>query len=384
MSIVRGPSILVAALALQSIGCSLVVDAFEKTPEENAQIDAGETADCSDWPSLAADFDLCDQEPVTLDLVVDNGNWNLNTDSGELTDGEDNPVVINSRFVMMPNGIEAQVIMVSSLRMEDNINAKGSRPLVIASWGDIEVNGSLQVEGSNSEPGAGANPADCGDSAGQAGLDDLGGASGGGGGAFGGPGGAGGTGDSDTSAGGAPGIVSTGTGLRGGCPGGVGGNTGGPGGSGGGAVALIAISNILITGDIEAVGRGGEGGKNDRSGGSGGGSGGMILLTSDQIEIQASARLSANGGSGGGGAAEIDDGESGRKGRLDLDAAQGGTGATFAGAGGLGSSFADPAGGAGLGDFAGGGGGGGGAGIIDFVSEGLTIDSAAIVTPAAL
>lgn len=375
--------ILLATLAILSTSCSLLVDAFEKSPDE-VDGDGGSLPNCADWPSAAGDFGICELELATQDLVIDGGGWDLNTDSGVLTDGDGNPVEIKSQFVVMANGIEAQLILVNSLRMDSNINAKGSRPLVVASWGDIEINGSLQVEGSDSDPGAGANPADCGDSAGKAGLDDPGGAAGGGGGALGGTGGLGGSGDSGTSEGGVAGVVnSSAQGLRGGCPGGVGGNTGGPGGSGGGAVALVAIGQITIVGDIEAVGRGGDGGRNDRSGGGGGGSGGMILLASDPLEIRDGARLSANGGGGGGGAEESDDGSPGNKGRLDLDAANGGEAPQGGGNGGIGSSFGTPSGGEGGGSFAGGGGGGGGAGIIEFLSANTIVgDNDVIITPA--
>lgn len=369
-------------LALGVVGCSVLVDIAEKSPN------GGETPTCSDWPSTAEDFDLCSQGAATEELLMESGGWDVDTDSGELLDGDGILVDIASAIVTMPNGIEALVIMVGSLRMDTSLEVVGSRPLVIASWGDIEIYRDLRVDGKVDTPGPGANPASCGMSAGEMGLDDDGGASAGGGGALGGPGGPGAIGNNNgipSTPGGAGGVVNPGLiGLQGGCPGGRGGGLGGDGGNGGGAIALVARGRVVIDADIEAVGRGGRGGRNIRSGGGGGGAGGMILLSGNQIEIQSRAALSANGGGGGGGADANDNGRSGRKGNLSLDAASGGNAPLGGGVGGNGSSAFDLAGAIGGDNVAGGGGGGGGAGIITIEVTGAgdaTIDSDAIISP---
>ena len=54
-------------------------------------------------------------------------------------------------------------------------------PLMVASWDNIDIQGTLDVSSTRLQPGAGANPATCGSSTGGAGL-VAGDASGGGGG----------------------------------------------------------------------------------------------------------------------------------------------------------------------------------------------------------
>ena len=156
--------------------------------------------------------------------------------------------------------------------------------------------------------------------------------------------------------------------LRGGCHGGLGGASGnglaGAGGSGGGAVYLVAGTEIVIDGFINASGTGGGGG-GINAGGGGGGSGGMIVLHAPSIRGNGGVLIANGGGGGGGGGAQ----QSGARGlepspQMPALPAAGGTGpgggANGAGGGGFaGTSLAKPGGdGAAAAAVAGGGGGG--------------------------
>ncbi len=179
------------------------------------------------------------------------------------------------------------------------IRAFGSKPLVLLSTTNVDLQGGVDVSSHNTGAmnlGAGANP-----STSCANLLTATGNSGGFGGSFGGKGGDG------EGVDGSRGIATLAVGfptvLRGGCPGGDGGSstagaTPGAGGGGGGAVAIIAATRIDFNGKINASGAGGLGGSALRCGGGGGGSGGMIVLDAPTITPGPTGLVFANGGGG--------------------------------------------------------------------------------------
>jgi hypothetical protein len=189
----------------------------------------------------------------------------------------------------------------------------------------------------------------------------------------------------------APDLPTT-TKLAGGCDAGDGGDAisnGGGRGRGGGAIELVALGSITITGTINASGAGGSGGKNG-SGGGGGGAGGIIVLDAPAIAIN--GKCFANGGGGGEGASGASGGDgsdpaapdgkaSGGKGKSDGggDGGDGGFGSTSPTAGKNGTQQ-DP----GHGGDGAAGGGGGAIGIIKVYPTGSatgTIDPAHVSPP---
>ena len=216
-----------------------------------------------------------------------------------------------------PGGPELCVIAGTTVTVAGTLTATGNRALVLIGATTVSVPGTLDVSSAlNTNPrrGAGANTGACQNPSNPDG--DTGGAGGGGGGSLATKGGNGGTGDQNNSAppagsarGGnagnaqpAPAI------LRGGCRGGDAGTADGQhrgrGGDGGGAVYLIAVTSISITGDVFASGAGGSSDPDAtgaEEGGGGGGTGGMIGLDAPAILNQ--GRIAANGGGGGGGGA---------------------------------------------------------------------------------
>lgn len=273
------------------------------------------------------------------------------------------------------------------------VRATGTRPLIFAVKGDVNISGTLDVSkgGAGSDidcaPGAG-NPGTVGD----IGLFvEIGG--GGGGGAFGTNGAAGsdGNGAGKGGAGTANGTVDL-VPLRGGCPGGGGGRSSassGAGGRGGGAVQVTAGGSITIgqSGAIAASGEGGRGG-GPTMGGGGGGSGGAILLEGRSIELaNANTAVVANGGAGGEGGDPFSfSGGDGQSGRRSFDPAvcmptfscggEGGNGGSLLG---LPEDGETPSC---FNDFGPGGGGGGSVGRIRFNATTCTKNNNSILSPA--
>ncbi len=263
------------------------------------------------------------------------------------------------------------VVAGTSIMVNGTLRATGAKPLVLIASDSIIISQLIDVGSHRTTPefiGAGADPATCtaGTPAGTRG--------GGAGGSFTGKGGNGGS-ASGGGAGGQPvnGITSI-TELRGGCPG-QDGDGGGKGtrGHGGGAVYLIAVNRIDITGPgINAAGEGGAPGAASggiSSGAGGGGAGGVIGF--DAPTLTCSSLILANGGGGGEGSGVNASGTAGADPSTTASAIGGTGGSSIGGDGGNGSSGA--AGGAGAsgkngstlsGTDGGGGGGGGGAGLI--------------------
>lgn len=215
------------------------------------------------------------------------------------------------------------------------VNVTGTVPLVIKATGDVNIAGTLNLNGGNggnynagsagtAGPGGGAGGGSCqsgvsGDGSGRPGngggkapangsSSNHDGAGGGGYGATGGSGGIGYEG-SPGAGGGTYGDAAI-TNLYGGAGGGgaatmSSGCIGAKGGGGGGAVQISAGGNLTVSGLISA--KGGKGGSNTNTGngmggGGGGGSGGAIKLVANAITLSGSGtRLSATGGTGGAG-----------------------------------------------------------------------------------
>lgn len=254
-------------------------------------------------------------------------------------------------LVLGQGGTEAVLISVASLTIPagTTFRAIGARPLVIASWSTIDIQGVLDVGSSTaqSRSGAGANPTACGVGAAQAGDDETtngGGSGGGGGGAFRGNGGKGGPGDSGGENPGGNGgqmLASAPTIVRGGCPGARSGKAGPDpavtastgddtttaGGAGGGAIQLSARLSITVgaMGRVRASGAGGFGAPTGSAcGGGGGGSGGYVGFDAPAYSFVANARVASNGGGGGSSALFVESGGNGGDGTDDATQAPGG------------------------------------------------------------
>ena len=311
--------------------------------------------------------------------------------------------------------------MVAVLNVEDLVvepgavlNVIGDKPLIIASWGTIVVNGTIDAGSSTYETsavthvdgplrtGAGANrTANCSGLTGQPGTtaQNTGGSGGGGGGGYHGGGGDGTTGDTVQVAGGPGGLkmAQAPTVIRGGCAGGGSGTAGATGwqapataatfaagGAGGGAIELAAMTSISVpTGALVNAGGAAGGGAPQGSavGGGGGGSGGYLRIEAPMIAL--SGTLSANGGGGGGSSPYAFEGHQGVNATTATQAAGGvayggGNCGLPGAAGSVGGMFDGPD--ATGNDACGGGGGGGGAGFI-FVATSTLTGSGAVISP---
>jgi hypothetical protein len=356
-----------------------IPDAPPGTPDGPA-FDAA--IDCATFASRHFDACLLPAPAPALDLAA--GSYVLDTDAATLS----GPAGTQT----LPNRVEdaGVVVSIAGLRVAVGATVRviGSRPLIVASWSTIEVDGVIDASSNVTGRGAGGDSPDCASHAAGTGNSSNEGAGGGGGGGLRGAGGTGGSGDVP---GGTAGGAIAAPLLDGGCPGGAGGNgdqPGGPGGSGGGAVQLTARISIAIGGGVHAGGAGGTGGTDAGGdadgGGGGGGSGGMIGLEAPAIAITASGILAANGGGGGQGA-DMAAGERGHDATLSATRAEGGSngGSVDGDDGGRGSGGAQLAGAiGGQVGMNGGGGAGGGAGYIVIAGAAPQIDALAVLSPA--
>ncbi|NRD57182.1 putative metal-binding motif-containing protein, partial [Corallococcus exiguus] len=296
---------------------------------------------------------------------------------------------------------EILLIPVRTLALGGELRIVGTRPVILAVYGDATLNHDILASGrivnGAPVPGAGGNQA-CAASQGKQGQ-FSGGQGGGGGGAGGATAGAiGGKGVNANATQGDAGSQqgSTSTPLLGGCAGGAGGGTGnaagGPGGAGGGAFQLSVARTLTVEKVLSVSGGGGLGGKASTSngsaaGGGGGGSGGRIVLEGFQVNLTSNARITANGGGGGEGAA-ASDGSDGASGREDSNSsANGGAdGTPLGGDGGKGGTSSAPTSGDNGGTLVlvngAGGGGGGAAGSIHLRSVRSCVLNDAVLSPA--
>jgi hypothetical protein len=301
----------------------------------------------------------------------------IDTDIGSLTVGDQSlrapgAGVVNSGigFHYTAEGLSVFAVQGFVMQPGSSLRARGQRPLLILSAGDVEIAGTIDASGGCD---VGATPQVCGGPGGGRGADALGSATGcgiGGSGAsvsgkHGGGGGGGAAGQAGAS-GGAAQEAAGGSGgtacdaslvpLRGGAGGGRSGYTGGGGGGGGGGGAVQISSHTAIRlvspAIIDAGGSGGEQGGSGSGGGGGGGGG--ILLEAPVLSIDG-AILAANGGGGGGKSAPGADGPQGVEQALG-GVGGGGLGGALAGAPTDGTAFET--------NFA--GGGGGAIGLIQF------------------
>lgn len=264
------------------------------------------------------------------------------------------------------------------------LRLSGSRPVVLAVFGDARIAGTVDASARGETPGPGADRScDGGQGSTGANSGDYSGAGGGSGGGFGSGGGDGGPGGDGVGSAGAAvsGGIAVGnaalTPLRGGCSGGRGGSgtnaigAGAPGGGGGGAVQISAAGTLDVYGRVIAAGGGGDVGASSQNGGGGGGSGGAIVLEGAPLDIDGAAVISANGGGGGAGQPSSGSNASrrGSDGVAGVEIAAGGEASGSGGEGGPGAArvaeaAAGSTGGSNWPDGAGGGGGGGGVGRI--------------------
>jgi hypothetical protein len=241
---------------------------------------------CAGSTALAALGEICfDPAPATVSLE---GTIDTDTDPRciQRTIGQFDVCILPTSTVASP------------------VRFEGARPPILWSSSTLSIISTVDVSSTSAgDIGAAADFTACGaPTAGDGGFDatnSLG--AGGAGGTFSGAGGTGG------SMNGAPGGTAQPTdlvALRGGCRGFSGGSANlatGSNGHGGGVAYLVAGTEIVIAGIINASGGGGLAAA-VREGGSGGGSGGQIALDAPAITIKAGAILLALGGGGATGA----------------------------------------------------------------------------------
>ncbi|MBI3182513.1 MAG: putative metal-binding motif-containing protein [Myxococcales bacterium] len=345
-------------------GCT---EACEVSPPDGGGPDAGTPPD-GGFPYPVSNFDptaFAPQLPLSLscsaffDSTTLDGGWC----------GQQPPKAVP---IVQPGGIPAVVLPVRGLTIAvgGSLNLTGSRPVILAVYGDALVRGTINAGASGHVPGPGGSLPDACDGGAGAGSKSTSSVfGGGGGGGFATEGGDGGLGY-PSYLGGARGtavgnpILAP---LRGGCPGGKGGVPGGLGGAGGGALQLSASGLMRVEGSISARGGGGAGAAGSIGGGGGGGSGGAILLEGARIEIPQMAGVTANGGGGGEGDGDGNPGDPGADGTINgKSAAAGGSenGNKGGNGGSGGTADAPPTSGENGGDTGGGGGGGGATGRI--------------------
>jgi hypothetical protein len=407
---------LAAWLALALGGCSFNPGSYAKDdasldddgPGDGLQDDSMIDAPlCESWS--ARHFVPCAIPPPMggLTLTMADSPYTYSTTTGVLSDNN-GPVDVADTDITQTGGTMAALISVSSLTVETGalLNVVGNKPLIVASWGPIAIDGTIDAGSHRATAAIGAGGgavAFCtGLQQAGVGLEDVdggGGSGGGGGGGFRGAGGTGGAGDSNNqNAGGVGGAAASGVPMvvRGGCSGGISGEAGpdgadpnatSPGGIGGGALQLTARTSIAInnTGRVLAGGMGG-GGAPDGSacGGGGGGAGGYIGLDAPTIVFSGAPILAANGGGGGASNLFSNPGDPGDDGGPNATAAMGGAAVSgCSDPGGVGAAGATLGGASALNSnvICGGAGGGGGAGYILIFSPELTLASA-VISPA--
>ena len=381
--------LLTGAAALVLGGCTLVFDA---AVEDDANTDTSSDADPVDNP---ADASRCEQRQfiylagacsvsanTRLDLLGA-GTYTFDTDSLIMqTPGGGVPINVDTRMTRGGTPIAVVSALGIVIGLDATLEVTGSLPLVLLSAGDIEILGKLDARSTESRRGPGvtdeSNTA-CGASTGGNGTLVGSSRSGGGGGGFGSAGGQGGkSGPAVLADGGQPGTAHTlPDDIEPGCPGGDGGSIGQApaGGDGGGAVALLAMGSIQVSGTILAGGDGGGG----MDGGAGGGAGGLIAFDASAYVLTGTTVISAGGGGGGGGGG----GDRGNDGGDQV--ASGGPATSPDGIGGLGG-FISPLGQDGFqssSDLDGAGGGGGGsAGFVLFADAVPALNQARVAPTA--
>ena len=401
-------SVWLLALALAASGCRTLLGI-----EDPARGDAGPDSfpACATWHPEG--FDPCALTIAAASLSLDGPAYVYDSAVGALYDA-DHRTVLQSGQTAQVDGTTVAVLSIGRLTVAPaaRLTVTGTRPLLIASWSSIAVDGAIDA-GSHlgvTNPqahiaqtvqyGAGANQG-CAAETGHDGADAAatGGSGGGGGGGFHGAGGPGGRGGGASAVpGGTGGQAGAPAVLRGGCPGGSSGTAGmiatlpaiqgsrALGGAGGGALRLVAHDSIDVRGTVSANGAGGAGAPtNSACGGGGGGAGGYVGFEAPIVAL--SGTITANGGGGGGGAGTNGAGNDGGDGTVGTAPAPGGaiaaSGCGQAGGAGAAAAGLDGSAASNTDTCSGGGGGGGGAsGFIVVTSPGYTADTATL-SPAA-
>lgn len=361
--------------------------AVDDAPSRDAPIAAA----CQDWGQAPRHFDPCIISTPSAGVSLGPGDWRYNTTTGEWTTpvGDPAPTTVGE-LVTQAGANPAHLLSVESFVVESGATLRvvGDAALIIASWSEIRIIGTISSESLRGEPGAGANPETC--AAAEPGGSTAFCGGGGGGGGLSGLGGPGGDGESTANLGGAGGQgLALPDALVGGCPGAtsgsgsIGGVRADPG-EGGGALALAASSRVTIDGGQINVGGGGGAGGSACSGGGGGGSGGILVLDAPTVSAINGAILAANGGGGGSGDDVL--GVPGSAGQMGDTPALGGAGGNT-GVGGRGGAALVPAGGEGIttgGLEGGGGGGGGGVGYVAIHGQSYSQSDSTVSPPAGL
>ncbi|HUS32648.1 MAG TPA: hypothetical protein VMZ53_29305 [Kofleriaceae bacterium] len=325
---------------------------------------------CEDWhPHF---FKPCGLPAPSGNLTF-NGYYKYDTTDGTLTDLVTMATIPQPSVVI--DGVRFLSVQDVTASSASSIALVGNKPLVIAAWGSMVINGLIDAS-SQGDAGPGANP-NGGCNAPTLGADATATTPGGGG------GGAALQGNGGNGGGGAAGATkeSMPMTIRGGCRGGNSGAAGpgavspatadthARGGMGGGALVLSSRLSLTIDGSVTAGGEGGGGSPMGAGcGGAGGGAGGMIVLEGSAIELHGT--VFATGGGGGGVATKSGQGMKGRDGSL-TGAAGGAAPTGCTGAGGAGSTAATLDGGNGGTGACGGAGGGGGSGWILVFTQSL-------------
>ncbi|ATB42104.1 hypothetical protein CYFUS_007581 [Cystobacter fuscus] len=356
---------------------------------------------CSRFPYVPSNFDP-DSIPAAS-IIPLNITCDVTFDSTTLSWTPATCVSNPPTPIQLPEGSGMVLFALSNLNLNANLRLEGTRPVILAVYGDATLNYNVLANGRGTTPGAGGRTQQtCPEQRGRGGVSSNSVGSGGGGaggktnGAAGGNGtDAGATRGDGGSAGGNVFVP-----LAGGCPGGGGGedSVGGAGGAGGGAVQISVAGTLTVTKQVSASGGGGRGGRNTADGavggGGGGGSGGQVLLEAHQLNLNASSQLTANGGGGGEGSGyrssnnrsegnNADDGSTTSGGQAN----GGSNGSNGGGDGGKGGAQASPGPGGNAtpvatGDKATGGGGGGAAGHIRLRSvKRCSLSSSIVISP---
>jgi hypothetical protein len=291
---------------------------FEVDPEQQGKLcrEAGKTGTCqADGACQPLQFSYAvtgNFDPVAL---VSNPIGDLDISCGATFDSSATPgwTFAPGCSFAPPTHVETAdgfvVIAVRHLTVNAPLRVVGSRPVILAVYGDATLNDELLAHSAReaSRVGAGSGVGCSGRTGGPGGVGNDDG-SGGGGGGLATEGGLGGANDDGTAAGGPKGGALTGGfsplvgGCRGGTGGGIAGTTPGVGGQGGGALQLSVAGRLTLGSVVSVSGAGGGGGDatiSNAAGGGGGGSGGMLVLEANSLVIESNARVTANGGAGG-------------------------------------------------------------------------------------
>lgn len=154
-----------AVIWLALAGCSFGTRVSGEQPIDEAGTGSEHDATCV-WSFMPRDFDPCTIAMPEPQPMLFTGNYIINSDTGVMT----GPGVSGQQLAYRAvNGIGVVSFTSLVVQANANIRAHGTSPLVIASWGSIQLDGAIDVSSNPNNPaGAGANPTTCGASAGPA------------------------------------------------------------------------------------------------------------------------------------------------------------------------------------------------------------------------